>query len=125
MEPAGFNPHVLDEVVKEGELSSGVVITFQVMAVPGVSPGNPNTISTLAESGQDELGIHPPRAGYPDDPDVRGVLQSAYPGKICGAVRTPIAEEGNYLRLPVQVFYVGHTNSSFGGCQIHFGLLGM
>jgi len=37
MESTGFHPHVFDEILKEGEFSSGVVITFQVMAVSRMS----------------------------------------------------------------------------------------
>ena len=101
MKPAGFDTHVFYEILEQGKFSSGVVITFQVMAVTRVSAGNPDAVCTLSESCQKKLGIHPASAGHPDCPDVRGILQSAHPGKICGAVRTPIAEEGDYFWLPV------------------------
>jgi len=37
MESIGFYPHIFDEIFEEGEFSSGVIITFQVMAVSRVS----------------------------------------------------------------------------------------
>ena len=111
MEPAGFDTHVFYEVLEQSEFSSGVVITFQVMAVTRVSAGNPDAVCTLSESRQEKLGIHPAGAGHPDCPDVRGILQSAHPSKICSAVRTPIAKEGNYLWLPLTVGNICHSLS--------------
>lgn len=78
------------------------------MAVTRVSAGNPDAVCTLSESCQKKLGIHPASARHPDCPDVWGILQSAHPGKICGAIRTPIAEEGNYLWLPLLRFWFRH-----------------
>jgi len=109
MEPAGFDTHVFYEILKQGKFSSSVVITFQVMAVARVSAGNPDPICTLPESCQKKLGIHPAGAGHPDCPDVWGILQSAHTGKICGAVGAPVAEEGNYLWLPVFIFNFSHV----------------
>jgi len=59
MQPARFNADMLQEPLKQGELSSCVVITFQVMAVSGVSPGHPDPIRTVTEGRQYELGAHP------------------------------------------------------------------
>jgi hypothetical protein len=74
MKPAGFDTHEFYEILKQGEFSSGVVITFQVMAVAWMSAGNPDPVCTLSESRQKKLGIHPAGAGHPDYPDVRGIL---------------------------------------------------
>jgi len=81
---------VFQEIFQEGEFASCIVITFQVMAVSGVSPRDPDTIRTVAEGGEDELGAHPARTGDPDDPEVRWVLEPAYPGKVCRAVAAPV-----------------------------------
>jgi hypothetical protein len=81
------------------------------MAVARVSAGDPNAVCTLSESRQKKLGIHPAGARHPDYPDVWGILQSAHTGKICGAVRAPVAEEGNYLWLPVAVSTICHSFS--------------
>jgi hypothetical protein len=112
MKPAGFNTHVFYEVFKQGKFSSGVVITFQVMAVAWVSAGNPDPVCTLSESCQKKLGIHPAGTGHPDCPDVWRILQSAYPGKICGAIGAPVAEEGNYRWLPIFIFNYSHALTS-------------
>jgi len=108
MEPARFDTHVFYEILKQGEFSSGVVITFQVMAVARVSAGNPDPVCTLSESCQKKLGIHPAGTGHPDYPDVWRILQSAHTGKVCGAVGAPIAEEGNYFGLPISISWFGH-----------------
>ena len=103
MKPLGFDPDVLQKVFQQGEFPSGVVITFQVMAVARMSAGNPDPVCTLSESCQEKLGIHPAGAGHPDCPDVWGILQSAHTGKICGAVGAPVAEKGNYFGLPISI----------------------
>jgi hypothetical protein len=104
VEPAGFDTRVFYEILKQGKFSSGVIITFQVMAVARVSAGNPDPVCTLSESCQKKLGIHPAGAGHPDYPDAWRILQSAHTGKICGAIGAPVAEKGNYLWLPVLLF---------------------
>jgi hypothetical protein len=111
MKSAGFNTHVFYEVLKQGKFPSGVVITFQVMAVARVSAGNPDPVCTLSESCQKKLGIHPAGAGHPDCPDVWWILQSAHPGKVRGAIGAPVAEEGNYLWLPLAVSNICHRFS--------------
>jgi hypothetical protein len=108
MKSAGFDTHVFYEIFEQGKFSSGVVITFQVMAVARVSAGNPDAVCTLSESCQKKLGIHPASAGHPDCPDVGGILQSAHTGKICGAVGAPVAEKGNYFGLPVLLSWFRH-----------------
>ncbi len=87
--------------LQKGEFSSGVVITFQVMAVTRVSPGNPHSVRPMAEGGKNELGAHTAGARNPDDPEVMGVLETAHPGQVCCPVTAPVAEEGGYLWLPV------------------------
>jgi hypothetical protein len=108
VEATRFDAHVLDEIFEEGEFSSGVIITFQVMAVPRVSAGYPDPVCTLSKSCQKKLGIHPAGTGHPDCPDVWWILQSAHTGKICGAVRAPVAEEGDYFGLPISISWFGH-----------------
>ena len=50
---------MLDQVLEQSELASREVITFQVMAVSGVSPGNPDAVGAVPEGGKDEFGAHP------------------------------------------------------------------
>jgi hypothetical protein len=110
VEPAWFDAHVLNEVLEQGEFSSGIVITFQVMAVTRVSSGDPDSIRTLPESCQKKLGIHPTGTWNPNGSDVRGILQPAHPGKICCPVGAPIAKEGNYFGLPAISFDLFHLS---------------
>jgi hypothetical protein len=97
---------MLHQILEQGEFASGVVITFQVMAFSGMSPGNPNTICTLTQGRQKEFGIHPSRAGDTDDPDVGGILHPADAGKISGAITAPIAQKRCNFRFPVRHCYL-------------------
>jgi hypothetical protein len=106
-----FDAHVLNKVFEQGEFSSGIVITFQVMAVTRVSSRDPDSIGPLPESCQEKLGIHPTGTRDPNGSDVRRILQPAHPGKIRCPVGAPIAKESNYLWLPVCSFYLGHNLS--------------
>jgi hypothetical protein len=92
---------MVEQILEKGELASCVVITFQVMAVAGVSPGNPDPVRTVPEGGEDEFGAHSCRAGHPDDPDIGRILEAAHSSQVCRAVAAPVAKESRYLRLPV------------------------
>jgi hypothetical protein len=101
VEPSRFQADMFEQVFEKSELASCVVITFQVMAVSGVSPGNPDPVGAMAESGQDEFWAYPGGAGYANDPDVGRILQSADSGQICCPVTAPVAQEGCNFRLPI------------------------
>jgi hypothetical protein len=92
---------MFEQVLEESELASCVIITFQVMAVSGVSPGNPNPVGAMAESGQDEFRAYPGGAWYANDPDVGWVLEAADPCQIRCAVTAPVAQERGNFRLPI------------------------
>jgi len=92
---------MFEEILEQGELASCVVITFQVMAVSGVSPGDPDAVGSVPESGEDEFGAYPGGTGYANDADVGRVLEAAHPCQICGAVAAPVAQEGGNFRLPI------------------------
>ena len=79
------------QILKQGEFATGIVITFQVMAFTGMSPGDPNAVCTFTQGSQEEFGIHPPCAGNADDPDVGRIFHPADAGKISGAIAAPIA----------------------------------
>ena len=111
---------MLDQILKESEFSSSVVITFQVMAVSRVSARDPDAISTLAKSCQKKLGIHPAGAGHPDGSNVWGILQSANPSKIRCSVRTPIAKEGSYFGLPLTINNICHGLSLNKMCDVGY-----
>jgi hypothetical protein len=106
VQSARFNAYVLQEILKQGEFSSGIIITFQVMAVARVSPGDPHPVRTVSEGGQQEFRAHSGGTGNPDDPDIWRVLESADAGKIGRTIAAPIAEEGRNFWLPVIHFYL-------------------
>jgi hypothetical protein len=90
-EPSGLNTHVFHKIFKESEFSPRIVITFQVMALAGMSPGDPDSVSSLRESGQKKLWAHAPGARNSYDPDVRRVFHSSHSGKIRSTVTAPVA----------------------------------
>jgi hypothetical protein len=107
VQPSRFQSHMLNQILEQSELASCEIITFQVMAVAGVSPGNPDTVGTVPEGGEDEFRAHPGGAGNPDNPDIGRVLETADACQVCRAVAAPVAQECGYLRLPI-----GHGHHS-------------
>jgi len=55
MQPTGLDAYVLEEVFEKDELATGVVITFQVMAVSGVSTRDPHAVRPVPKGGQDKF----------------------------------------------------------------------
>ena len=102
------------QIFKQGEFAPGIVITFQVMAFTGMSPGDPNAICTFSQGCQEEFGIHPSCAGDADDPDVGRILHPADPGKISGAITAPVAQKSRNFRFPFRHGYL----SPFSGYWI-------
>jgi len=82
---------MFQQVFQQGEFSSGIVITFQVMAFTGMSPGNPYGIRPLPKTRQDEFSTHAAGTWNSDDPDIRWILHPADTGQVGGAIATPIA----------------------------------
>lgn len=101
MEAARLDAHIFSQFIKEYKLSSCVVITFQVMAIPGVSAGHPHPVRPVPKGGQDQFGAHPCGTGHPDDPEIRRVLQPAHARQVRGPVTAPVAQERRYLGLSV------------------------
>jgi len=91
LETAGLDPHIFNKIFKQRKFSAGVVITFQVMAISGMSPGHPYTIRALPEGGQNELRAHSTGTGNPDHPDMRRIFHAADARKVCGAITAPVA----------------------------------
>jgi hypothetical protein len=94
------------QILEQGEFASGIVITFQVMAFAGMSPGDPYTICAFTQRRQKKLGIHPPCAGDADDPDVGRIFHPADAGKISGAIAAPIAQKSRNFWFPVRHCYL-------------------
>ena len=91
---------MLHQVHEKGKFSTSVVITFQVMAFAGMSPGHPDAVRTFPKGCQRKLGTHSTGTGYPDNPNIGGILHSTDTGKICGAVTAPGTKETDNLRFP-------------------------
>jgi len=91
LKATGFGPHQFHQILKQGEFATGIVITFQVMAFTGMSPGDPDAVGTFPQGRQEKLRIHPAGARNPDDPDVGRVLHPADAGQVGGPVAAPVA----------------------------------
>ena len=94
------------QILEQGKFAAGIVITFQVMAFSGVSPGDPDTVCALTQRCQKEFGIHPPGAGNADDPDIGRIFHPADAGKISGAITAPIAQESCNFWFPIRHCYL-------------------
>jgi hypothetical protein len=92
---------MLQEPFQEGELSSRVVITFQVMAVSRVSPGDPDPIGSAAQGSQNELGAYSGRAWDSDNPEIGRILEAAHAGQIRCPIAAPVTQKCGNLRFPV------------------------
>jgi hypothetical protein len=95
-----LDAHMGRQVFKQGKFSTGVVITFQVMAFTGVSPGHPDGVRPLPQGCQCELGTHSAGAGDADDADIGRVFHTTYPGKIRRTVTAPVTQEGYDFGFP-------------------------
>jgi hypothetical protein len=71
----------------------GLHITILVMTFTQVSPANQDPVHPLDEGIQNERGIHPARAHYPDNPDIGRVLESGNTRGIRPGVTAPVAKE--------------------------------
>jgi len=101
MEPARLQTCVFQEVFQKSEFTPCVIITFQVMAVSGVSPRNPDTVGAVSERSEYKLGTYPCRARYPNNPDIRGILESAYSCQVSSTVAAPVTQKGRNLWMPL------------------------
>jgi hypothetical protein len=85
------------EAFQQGKFSAGIVITFQVMTLSGVSPRDPYPISPVTKGIQNKLGAHPTCTRDADDPDIGWIRQPAYPGQVSSTVTAPVAEKSDNL----------------------------
>jgi hypothetical protein len=90
-QPAGFNAHMFHKIFKKSEFSPRIIITFQVMAFAGMSPGDPDSVRPLCQGRKKKLGTHATGARNPYDPYIRGIFHSSDTCKVCGAVAAPVA----------------------------------
>jgi|LGVD01.1.fsa_nt_gb hypothetical protein len=85
---------------QQGEFSSSIVITFQVMTLTRVSPRDPYAVSSVTKRIQDKLGAHLSRTGDADDPDICRIGHSAHPCQVSGTITAPVAEKGYNFGFP-------------------------
>jgi hypothetical protein len=97
---------MLHQILKQGELSSCVIITFQVMAFSGMSPGDPNAVRTLTDCGEKKLGAHPTGAWDSNDTNIGGIFHSADPRQIGCSVTAPVAQKRNDFGFPFRHWYL-------------------
>ena len=56
------------------------------MAVTGMTTGYKNPVSSIKQGLYDEKWIHTTRTGDPDNPQVGGLFETAYPCSICSTI---------------------------------------
>ena len=101
MQPSRLKTNVLQKIFQQGKLTPRIVITFQVMALPRVSPRYPHPINPVTQGRQYELGAYPARTGHPDNPEIRRVLEPAHTSQVCRTIATPVTQKCRNLWLPV------------------------
>jgi len=89
------------QVGEQGELATSVVITFQVMAFAGMSPGHPHGVRPFIEGGQEKLGAHTTRTGDADNPDIGRVFHPADTRQVRCTVTAPVAEKTDNFWFPI------------------------
>jgi len=100
LDPFRFDSDKGHQILKKGELSSGVVITFQVMAFTRMSAGHPHPVGPFPQSRQEKLRAHPPCARDPDHPDIGRILHPAHPGQVRRSVTAPVTKKTYDFRFP-------------------------
>jgi len=79
------------QIVKQGKFTTRMIITFQVMAFPGMSAGYPDRIRSFPQGSQRKFRTHASGAWYSNNPDIRRILHPAYTGQICCTIAAPVA----------------------------------
>jgi len=90
------------QILKQCEFAAGIVITFQVMAFAGMSPGYPDAVGAFTQGSQKEFGTHPTGAGNPDHPDIGWILHPADAGQVGRAIAAPVAQKKPQFLVPNQ-----------------------
>jgi hypothetical protein len=84
----------IQELLQKNHPFPGHGITFQVMAVPGVSSPHQHSVNPSLKSLDDVMGGYGRGTHNPDDPKVGGILNPAHSGQVRGCVSAPVAEKG-------------------------------
>ena len=113
MEPSLFDAYMFQQALQHSEFSSCVVITFQVMAVTGVSAGNPYAVRSMSKSGQNKFRAHPGRTWNANNSEIRRILKPADSSQISSTVTTPVTEKRRYFGLPVTHSFISYGFDPF------------
>jgi hypothetical protein len=100
LQAAGFNPHVLHQILKQRKFAPSIIITFQVMAFAGMSPGHPDAVCAFSQGSQEKLRIHPSGAGDANHTDVGWVFHPPNPCQIGSTVAAPVTQKGDDFGFP-------------------------
>jgi len=76
------------------------------MAVTDVSPTHQDPICTALEGAENKMGGYRSRAHDPNGMNVRGILHSAYPGKVSRSISTPVAEKCDNFGFKLIFFHL-------------------
>jgi hypothetical protein len=87
------DPGKIEQFLREKNLFFSLYITFQVMAITEVSPGNQYAVAPFSECFDDENRIDPAGAHDAYGPDVGWVLQSGYTRKISTCICAPVTKK--------------------------------
>ena len=105
MKTTALNTHVIHKVLKQQKLSAKIVITFQVMTFSGMSPGDPDAVSTLPNGGQSKRRAQSAGAGDSYHPDIRRIFHPVDARKISSTIAAPVAQKGYDFWFPICHFY--------------------
>src|SRR3990172_7915667 len=104
--PVSLYPDISQEALEHGKFSPGNHIPGQVMAFPRMTARDKDAISALLQGLHNIKRVDPARAGNPDYPHVRGILDPADARQVGARVGTPVADDGNDLRFPALILLI-------------------
>jgi hypothetical protein len=102
MKPPRLDSDMFHETLQDDKLALGIVITFQVMAVAGVSPGDPYPVRAVSKRRQDKLRADPSRTRDPYHPDIGRILHAADTCKVGRPIAAPVAQKSNNPGFPIR-----------------------
>ena len=113
MQPSLFNAYMFQQTLQHSKFPSRVVITFQVMAVSGVSAGNPYAIRSMPKGGQNKFRAYPGRARNANNSEIGRILKTTDSSQISGAVTAPVTEKRRNFRFPVTHSFISYGFDPF------------
>jgi hypothetical protein len=95
----GINARIFQDRLDNGASGQGFFITFQVMAFPGMSPHDNDTVSPFAKSFYHHFRVDHAGTHHPDCPEVWRILDAHYSCQIPAGICTPVAQKTDDFRL--------------------------